>query len=362
MRKAEQLMFETIAIKGNIGYASAYEMNGLYEVNISSGECTFIANFDEPITYMRLHSRAVRIKDKVFFVPGSGSNLSVFDVNDKSLRAIPIPAATAEVFKFYNTYMKFIDAIHHGNYLWLIPSTYPGILRMDLDTYEFQNFNSWIPGDGYMFRAKACVEGNSILIPNGKSNLVLKFNLNNQTSQLYTIGNLNKGSMCMKKIGANYYMAPRGQGAIVAWNPSLDSAKEYVEFPISFEPGSCVFSDIYTHDGKIYFTPMDANMSVVLDNDKLLEDRSDWKKCDDHSFVYKMFETNTHVYYQEYKHLKYRRSFRVKISDLEVTEVDFRIVNSEEAYRSAFGKTAATREVVYDNGFYCPSDLLGTLA
>ena len=86
MNKKIELTFEAIAIKDNVGYASDYDSNSLFKVDMKTEECTFIGLFDdEPFDVKRLHSAAVWIDDKIYFIPLAGERISVFTISDNSM-------------------------------------------------------------------------------------------------------------------------------------------------------------------------------------------------------------------------------------------------------------------------------------
>lgn len=358
MIEDNQLTFKTIVIKGNTGYASAYEKNGLYEVNIKTGECTFLGNFKEKALKRGLHSKAVRIKNKVFFVPDAADSIAVYDIEMQDISSISLPIITAGKNRFYSADMKFIDALQQGNFLWLIPSTFPGVLRLNLITYEYTLFDSWIPKEGYIFRAEACVEGNSFIIPSVNNNYVLKFNMNSQSAQSYRIGKENHGILCMKKIRGEYYLAPCIAGPIIAWNPSSGSIKEYMDYPDSFEGGNGAFCDIYSREGKVYFIPMEANMGIVMDGGVLKEDKTIFKKCEKTSDIFKVFETSTHVCYHEYRYGAFRRYFMVNINNREISEKYYCIVNISEDIKKTLEHASKGKEFMFDDGIFGINDLL----
>lgn len=358
--KNNQLVFEAISIKGNTGYASGYLKNGLYRINLNSGESFFLRNFDEPMTMARIHSTALRIKNKVFFIPYAGDNISVLDTDNLSIMKIPIPPASRDEYPFYRRLTKFIDATQHGNDLWLIPSTYPGIIRLDLTSYELEVIDDWMPQGGFVVRAKPIIEGNSVLFPNGKNNYVFKFNMNNRSMQLYTVGKHNNGVSVFRKVGAAYLLAPRLPGSIVAWNPSLDAAIEYENYPESFESGDFVFADVYSYGKKVVFVPFRANMGLVLEDERLIPDDTVWKKKEN-STVYRLFETGIATYYREVAK-DYVRYFKISKSDNSMSDYEFYVVNNEQERDTSLDNARLRKDVLYDNGIYGLQDFLDTIS
>lgn len=349
-----QLLFETIAIKGNVGYASAYNKNGLYEVDLVSGDCRFLCNFDETVDLKRIHSKAVWIKNKVYFIPGSGDRVSVYNIDDHTLDSIMIPTASSDG---YNKNLKFIDAVNQGSFLWLIPSTYPGIIRLDLNTMALYTFDSWLPEEGIYLRAGACIEGDTVIIPNGRNNMVFKINLTNQSSETIRVGKNNNGTICMKKIGAYYYLAPLHPGSIIKWNPSNGSIGEYGDYPKGFSAGRFVFSDILSFDDRVAFAPLYSNMGIILKDDALKQDNTEWKKNDKNCLM-KMLETNRCVYYYEFRQNRY---IKMEIGSGRVSEVNFTVLNPDEDLKRSLEKAVERKDVIYESGIFGLNELLESI-
>ena len=72
MSDIKQVTFEAIAIKGDVAYASDFYRNGLFKVNMNSGECEFVKLFDgELVNKKRLHCAAIWEGSKIYFLPAS---------------------------------------------------------------------------------------------------------------------------------------------------------------------------------------------------------------------------------------------------------------------------------------------------
>lgn len=343
------IYFEAVSIKGNIGYASAYNKNGLYKINLLTGECEYIKSFDEKFTSGRLHSSVVRIKNKLFFIPGSGDKISIYDTDTDCIESIQIPRATRENYTFYNTWYKFRDAIQFGNSLWLIPSSYPGILRLDLSSLEISVYNDWIPEDGFFFRARPTLDGNSIIVPSGNNNNILVFDLKVQRAKVFKLGFSNRGMIHMMKSGADYIFVPRLPGAVLLWNPSSGAVKEYDSFPDSFVSEPIVFSHAFELNGSVFLVPGKPDIGLVLENETLKEDKKNIWKSQAGSVIEYLFESKTEYYYREIFSKNHSRFFKKKKGTGEESEYRFYIVNENEERRAMIGYAQQKGEVLYEN-------------
>ena len=251
-----QLIFEAIAIKDNIGYAANYNENGLFRVDMITGECEFICEFEqEPVIEKRMFSKALWIDNLIYFIPAAANALHVFDTKTKTMERILLPKADKIKFPFYKVKTKFIDATKYGGYLWLIPSSYPGIVQVSLADNLVKIYDEWIPEQGYFFRAKAYVEDNFFIIPDGQSNMLLSFDMEKQQAEIKRIGKNNNGVMKFCKKNDEFFFAPRLKGSIIRWNSKSGEIKEYGNYPIDFNGEQVVFSNCYALEDQVFFSP-----------------------------------------------------------------------------------------------------------
>lgn len=316
MKQKKELTFEAIAIKGNIGYASDHDSNSLFRVDMEIGECTFIRIFDdELVDEKRLHSAAVWIDDKIYFIPLAGDRISIFEIVNNSIQSIPIPVLNHKKYSFYRKRFKFVRAVRHRNYLWLVPSTYPGVLRLDLQTNEVKVFDNWVSDERYVFLLGLCVENERFLIPNGNSNAVLVFDMDKEFGHIEHIGTNNQGAIDMCKMNDTYWLAPAYEGPIVSWNPLLKQVKEYSVYPPEFNVSRVVFANNYCYKDEIIFLPANSNHALAFMNGKLeIEKNQEWKQASTNRLEY-LFETDTYRYYRELDMGNVSRFYKISKAD-----------------------------------------------
>ncbi len=350
MGNRTELTFEAIAIKGNTGYASDYDRNGLFAVNMETGECSFLRMFDEEsVSKKRLHCSAVWIDNRVFFIPCSGDRITIFNPEDRSIRSLKIPLPRHGQYSFYKQNYKFISAVQRGNYLWLVPSTYPGVLRLNIQTSAIKIFDDWLSNTEYMFRIGLCLEENKLLIPSGINNAVLIFDMEKESGQMLHIGSNNNGAMSMCKVGENYWLAPRQPGSIVSWNPLSGKIAEYMSYPEGFEPGGIVFSKIYSYNGNIIFPPAKANCGLVFANGEFMIEKNIRWKTDSRSVFEYLFETETERYCRETFPDNSSRYIKISKSDNSLSAYTFFYDNSDAREKKMVEIAAANHETIRES-------------
>lgn len=347
MSNKEQLTFEAIAIKGDAGYASDYNRNGLFKVNMSTGECEFVGLFaGEPFDGKRLHCAAVWIDSKIYFIPGSGNKIDVFYPEDNSIESIKIPFPKPKQFPFYRAQFKFIRVIKNEDDLWLLPCSYPGIIKLDTRSGNIQIFDQWLEEDEYFFRIGIDVDDKKIVMANGKSNAVLIFDMEKEVGEIKHIGSRNHGVMSICKSEDIYWLAPRLPGAIVAWDPVKDTVIEYNELPSEFEAGNIVFSNVYSVLDKIIFIPAKSNNGLVYDNGNICIYNLESLKKYSQSGIEYLFETNTERYFREIKSDGGNRYIKISKSDNTVSEYSFSYLDNGERERFRLSVMSANHEIV----------------
>lgn len=128
---------EAIARKEKNGYASDAESNGLFAVNLETEEATFLQLFPGELAgKRRLHCCAKWVDEKVFFVPASGSHIFVWEIDASKMVSLPVPDPDVALGSGYNHKMKFRAAVERDGALWCIPDTYPGAIKVDIQSFR----------------------------------------------------------------------------------------------------------------------------------------------------------------------------------------------------------------------------------
>lgn len=352
------IFFEAIAMENQeTAYASAYELNGLFRVNLKTGECEYITLFPrEEITRSRLHSAAVLIGKKVYFIPSFAKYISVYDLSEGSFSQISVPKSNKE-YDFYKGKFKFVDAKLYGDNLWLFPSAYLGIVKLNIKTNEISVLDQWIPPEGYFFRRALCVNGNMAYIPDGVSNYVLELNMENEKTELLQIGNNNHGMMSMKLWKGQYWMAPRLSGAVICWNPDTNFIKEMNEYPEEFATDRIVFSAVIACNDHLYLMPASANFVIDIGDDGLLI-YDKWKP-DEGSMGEVLFETDDYYYFREVlKDGISSKHYKIIKENGEIVEYRM-IVQNDLVYKADILKAASLQgEVIKESRNFSLNDFL----
>lgn len=292
------LNFEAVAkVEEHVAYAASNEYNALFKIDLDTGNCTYIMLFpEEKLNGVRLFVKANRINKKIYFIPASAKKVAVYDMETGNMDNIMIDLPERDKYPHYNPSRKFNGSVVFDKYLFMVPCTYPGIIRIDTDNMEVTCFDSWIGEEEYLFRKSPMVDGNCFLVPSVVNNMVLEFDMRACNGRLFHVGAHNFGCWSMCKNGNEYWLAPQNPGPIIKWNPVSDEIVEYDNYPLDFEGKNFYFTQIYGRGSSLYIIPAYANMGIKINTDTGQMEKSRLPDFEKNAIVSFMFELEEFLY------------------------------------------------------------------
>ena len=264
--KKEILEFEAVArINNEYALGSSSIFNGLFRINMNTGECSCLRMFPtEKIFARRLHTKAFLYENKILFIPCSADYISVYDMEKDNISVIELKEVNFQKYPWYLKNNKFNDGILYKDSLFLIGSTYPAIVKLDLKTNILEYYTQWIKRE-FAFRKSPAIVGDRFYIPSIKGNEVLCFDMKTCKAEMHNIGDNNYGSWGICKIQDDLWLSPQKPGAIIRWNISNGNIKEYMSYPERYDGGKIAHTKIYQVQGKVGLLPGHANMALLVD-------------------------------------------------------------------------------------------------
>ena len=259
----KELEFEALAmIDEDTAYASSRQYNALFKVDIHTFDCEYITCFDdEPFEKTSIHSKAIFFEEKVYFIPSSGDSLHIFDVTNKGIQTVSIPRPKIKQSS-YKKRFKFVEAIIWSDCLYMIPSSYPGIIRVTLDTNDLFVIDDWLPTEGFYFRKGLCIRENRCFVPSANNDCVLEFNLEREKGKIHH-HKYNCGFWGMCDYKGSFWLSPRNDGPVISWDPDTGETEKYENYPEGFVMNGKPFTKIYEKNGMIYILPEKANQFII---------------------------------------------------------------------------------------------------
>lgn len=355
------LDFEAVVfLDDGIGYASDFEKNGLYEVDLNNQKCKFIMLFpNETMTSRRIHCTALHHASKVFFVPMSGDYISIYDIGNNTIEQIAIPAL-GEKYSCYREKQKFSKAVCYEGNIYMFPFTYPGIIKLETETNQITILDDWVSNEQYFFRGGMCVDGEMAYLANGVNNIILQFNMETEKAVVYYVGAHNNGAMCISKYENYYWIVPRLRGAVICWNPVNNHViYENTSYLNNFNIDKIVFSEIISYKGQMFFVPFNSNkyFSVDKETGNMIEHKK-WKMSEG-AITTCMFEAKNYYYFAEIvAGNKMVKRYKIGKLDGKTEKYEFIIENYEQYKKDVFHMLLSERNSINESELFGLSDFL----
>ena len=216
--------------------------------------------------------KAVEIGDRVYVCPKNAQDILV--IKDYQI------VKRIELKKCGRRQVAFLSVIQVENYLFLLPTIYPAIVRYDVvaDKVDYvEGYSEFYRQnvDGQWRTGANCLWDNYLLIASPTENLVLAIDTESLEVQILTTGVENQGGCAfMIPRGEEVWMLPIDGKKVVCWKPASGEAKEYeidieelkcYRKPHGFEWNVRPFSGAMFAGNKVILSPYWANMFVCLD-------------------------------------------------------------------------------------------------
>lgn len=295
--KKDVLEFEALAnFDEKIGYGASRKFNGLFKVDLRTGKCEFLMLFPgERIDGERLYVRTITMGTKIYFIPCSAKEIAIYDVESNQIEKIKIPDVETEKYYWYKTKNKFNACVLYNKYIYMIGSTYPGILRIDSRDNTVKCYNEWIEGE-VIFRKSVVVIGDVFFIPSSVNNAVLCFDMKLCSGKVCNVGENNNGCWGICQVGDALWMSPKNPGPIIKWKYLENEVEEFSNYPNGFKYNNFLFTKIYSIDEYVYLVPAYSNMLVKVNINTGIMECSDIIDISDDGVTEFMFEDDKKIY------------------------------------------------------------------
>ncbi|MFC5528949.1 hypothetical protein [Cohnella yongneupensis] len=227
---------------------------------------------DERYCGWTLYSDSILCGQKLFLAPAAANEIASYDTVTGEWEKIPfelnVPASDNLYFPVY----KFSGIKRHKQWLFIIPSTYPAIIRYNLETGELDYVTDWvIPLEKYkrdpvgMWFSDCLQEGASLLLSACNASAVVIFDMEKCVSTVRPIEgtNIGFGGICFD--GEQYWLTPRKNGSITRWDRKRNKFEELTAFPEGYVGGGFPFGHPIYVNGSICLFPVQANMAIKID-------------------------------------------------------------------------------------------------
>ncbi|NLX64570.1 MAG: hypothetical protein GX022_07350 [Clostridiaceae bacterium] len=269
-----ELIGENLYLEKDSIWFTHYKYNGLFQFDRQSYRLKHVETIPgENPTGKRLYGSITGCGDKIFLAPTSANAIVIYSSRTKEFSKVELKPPGEFYGNKYSSTWKFYQSFKLGRFVYFIPCTYPAIVRYDTENGEIKYYTDWVEplekrlgssGKVYFYRG-ATINKNTIIMAARDTNAVVFFDIINEKSCIYDVGEKNRGysGICCDEKG-NLYLTPWGNDCIVKWNPISGYYKEIKEFPEGFVPGEYPFLNcIYAND-HVWLIPQQANMALKI--------------------------------------------------------------------------------------------------
>lgn len=188
-------------------------------MTIPNGEVEIVAEIPDEIATWLNYIAVEKVESCLYFAPFFSNGIWKYDLKSKRFSKTYLPKAEG-------SYMTGI--VHYGEYLYMIPRNYPGIVKYHMETEEIQIIDGWIE-ELEQYVTPDCKkepyfvwgikrEANMLYLASSNCNVWMEMNLDTDKWKIREIGDRGLHFINYAKSGENVWLLPRNGIEIVKWN------------------------------------------------------------------------------------------------------------------------------------------------
>lgn len=260
-------------------YFPALNFNGFFKVGEDDINAEMIGEIPDEKRFSKYLYSAVEFVDgKIYMAPMNAKDIAVYEIESGKIFKIKLKQ------EYMSITAKFFRILRDDYFLYLIPSRYPAIVKINLKNNNVTYLDSWINKLNIgteIFVKNGCFLKNGIInIALFEENKVLKINTETQMSQLLEIPTNNKqGFVDMFYDNDCYWFIQKGSTAVVKYYDKIKKT-EYIYIDDSEEHKSEIpYIRILDYGDKILLAAYYGKRSVIIDKKTCeIQDINDFEK------------------------------------------------------------------------------------
>ena len=355
---ALNLTFTASCKYGKKNYLSCNCFNGLFSID-EEGKIEHIGRFPNETTFKRnIHHRAFVYDKKIFFVPGYGSSLAIYDPNTNVIESVNLGNLPS---------FRGMDSIVFEENLWIFPADvnlFP--ICIDLKSMEVSYAEKYreivsedIKKKGAIFNGTLSFDGKAAWASVWGTHFLYKFDLEHREQQIIDIGD---DSLCVAGVtynNGNLYFTTLDDLSIFSFDINGKSIRKYSVDDIPLTERRLKYCNILSYKNQVIVLPETGEWILELDELEQrfskkyripetifsVEDscRTTWRR-----FLYYSIERNNLLIYP----FKTNGSILIDLNDGEVSSEEF-VFNKndidyifDQKYRTNISKEILDKEIV----------------
>lgn len=260
---------EEIGLRFNAGveyngklYASAVNINGLFELDLVSHKLKYIKSFIKEKACFAIHKMAFLYKNEAWFIPQNGKYITVINLDTLEMQFIKPPFG-----RINEKAVSMINAVYYTGdiieerYLYLIPTNIDTLLIIDLENkklYPFYDIS--VEDDFFLFGAYV---NENIYLWTRLKNVLMKLNIRTNVREFfqwkYPVEAFGESINYNEKI----WRCPFKEEYVLVMDLN---AEEIEKIPLNESYDlDCNYEQIQMFDNKMFLVPWQGNKILELD-------------------------------------------------------------------------------------------------
>lgn len=202
--------------------------NGFYKMNKNTSKAEFLFHIPgEDQQGIQLFGYVEKVGDWLVFPPVRGKQIFLFHLVTNEIKTFPLKPVEKNALVPYSSESKFLRCYHFENIVYFFPSTYPAIVKLDLNTMSLQYLDTWMKDfekldakenfiNWYFFTGTQ--EGSTFMVPCGLNNHIAVFDA---ITEKISFEKVNCEEMTFLQIladGTYYWLTPKKGYRLIRWD------------------------------------------------------------------------------------------------------------------------------------------------
>ena len=268
-----KLVFENIVYSNDYYWLTAIGYNGLFKVNIETQVAEYVGCFNGEKDAGRLYIDILPFEGKLVFTPYNAETIAIFEIETNRFVHIPLEIPAKKMCKTinYSNVSKFAFSITYGKYIYMFPSNYPAIIKLDMENYQVKylyepivQLKEWIQDKkAYLFKS-GTIENGVVRMWCTAANAFVEYDLDTDT--IRECVQIKRDEKYIESVydGENHWLIPKEQDAkVLKYNKSHELVNT-IKVPSGISPKAFSYLKGICADGYLWIFPGAAEHVVRI--------------------------------------------------------------------------------------------------
>ena len=253
------------AVIENILYFSDRFSNGLYQLDLDNGECTFIDYFYDEEEKAWLYFQAYIWGKKIYFIPYLAENIACFDIKSQEITYIELPKEGTVIHGVDGIFAEKFCCQKNENILWMMPVGYNLFLKLDLSNGQLSKVElpeCLVFTEGILNWRTSSLYGTEMIFQPWAGTIQVRYDI---VSGIFRLEELEGGTRrfrsCLKYRDYEIYVPWKLKNGLLI-NNVVYKKREILSFKFNVMNDTCAVS--FLNENKIYLIPQIGQTIIVV--------------------------------------------------------------------------------------------------